>query len=326
MTRCERSRSAVAAALGLAAALLVHAPAARAQGEDQAAARVLFEQGRSLMKAGRYAEACPKLEAARRLYISAGILLNLADCHEKIGRTASAWSEFGEAEAVAKRTNRDADADEAARRQTALEPKLARLTIGVAHAVPGLSIERDGAPLAPAAWGAPLPVDPGPHEIRAQAEGFETWSKSVEIAATGQAISLDVPELRPSAGAAGPPSAGATPAVTATATVAPPERSSVLPWALVGAGGAVAIGGGVLMLIEASHASDARANHDTAAWDAAKTPWTIGLVGVIAGLGSAAAGGALYALRGRETATAGTNVSLWWSGDSAGGLLVGGRW
>ena len=81
------------------------------------------------MKAGHYPEACPKLEAARKLYTSAGIFLNLADCHEKIGRVASAWTEFGEAAAVAKRTNRDDDAEEATRRQAALEPSLPRLTL-----------------------------------------------------------------------------------------------------------------------------------------------------------------------------------------------------
>ena len=149
------------AVLALLAAIGARAPVARAEAEDQAAARALFEQGRALMKNGQFPEACPKLEAARELYTSAGILLNLADCHEKIGRTASAWTEFGEAAAVAKRTNRDADADEATRRQTELAPKLARLTIAVPHAVPGLSVERDGAPIAPPPGGASLPVDPG---------------------------------------------------------------------------------------------------------------------------------------------------------------------
>ena len=88
MTRCELRGISLAAALACAAAVSAHAPVARAQAEDQAAARALFDEGRALMKAGQYADACPKLEAARRLFTSAGILLNLADCHEKIGRTA----------------------------------------------------------------------------------------------------------------------------------------------------------------------------------------------------------------------------------------------
>ena len=49
------------------------------------------------------------------------------------------------------------------------------------------------------------------------------------------------------------------------------------------------------MLIEAGHASDARTNHDPAAYDTAKTPWTVGLVGAIAGVASAGVGVALLA-------------------------------
>jgi hypothetical protein len=326
MTRCEPRRISLAAALVCLAALVARAPAARAQAEDQAAARSLFAEGRALMKAGHYADACPKLEAARKLYTSAGILLNLADCHEKIGRTASAWTEFGEAAAVAKRTNRDDDAEEATHRQAALEPSLPHLTIRVAHPVPGLGVKRDGAPIAPAAWGAALPADPGPHEIRAEAAGFEPWTGSVTVSTPGQVVTVDVPELHATLGATAPAAGRVKPVLV---TVVPGETSpanNVLPWALIGGGGAVAVGGVVLMLIEAGHASDARANNDPAAYDAAKTPWTIGLVGAIAGAASAGVGVALLVAHPGESAPAGPTVSAWWGGGSSGGLRLAGSW
>lgn len=280
------------------------------------------------MKASKYADACPKLEAARKLFTSAGILLNLADCHEKIGRTASAWTEFGEAAAVAKRTNRDDDAEEATRRQAALEPSLAHLTIRVAHDVPGLSIKRDGAPIASAAWGAALPVDPGAHEIRAEAAGFEPWAGSATVSAPGQVVTVDVPELHPTLGPAATAAGRVKPVLV---TVVPGETSpadSLLSWALVGGGAAVAVAGGVLMLVEAGHASDARTNNDPAAYDAAKTPWTIGLVGAIVGVASAGVGVALLVAHPGESAPAPASptVSAWWGGGSSGGLLLAGRW
>ena len=327
MTRCEARRISLVAALICAAGLTAHAPAARAQAEDQAAARVLFEQGRSLMKGGRYADACPKLEAARKLFVSAGILLNLADCHEKLGRTASAWTEFGEAAAVAKRTNRDDDAEEATRRQAALEPTLARLTIRVAQAIPGLAVKRDGAPIAPAAWGAALPVDPGAHEIRAEAAGFEPWTGTANVSTAGQVVTVDVPALQATLGATQSAGGKVKPVLV---TVVPGEtsrqESNVLPWALIGGGGAVAVGGIVLMLIEAGHASDARTNHDPSAYDAAKTPWTIGLVGALAGAVSAGVGAALLVVaHPDESDTSGTKVLAWWGGGS-GGLGLAGSW
>ena len=145
MTICSRFASVVV--LGV----LLASPQARAQAEDQAAARSLFDEGRKLMKAGKYDDACPKLEAASKLYASAGILLNLGDCFEKIGRTASAWTEFGQSAAVADRADRRDQAAEAKRRQAALEPKLARLTIHVPREVPGLVVSRDSTDLGPAA-------------------------------------------------------------------------------------------------------------------------------------------------------------------------------
>ena len=326
MTRCEARRISLGAALVCAAAVSTRAPAVRAQAEDQAAARALFAEGRVLMKAGQYAAACPKLEAARKLFTSAGILLNLADCHEKIGRTASAWTEFGEAAAVAKRTNRDDDAEEATRRQAALESALAHLTIRVAHAVPGLSVKRDGAPIAPAAWGAALPVDPGAHEIRAEAAGFEPWTGSATVSTPGQVVTVDVPELHATLGATAPAAGRVKPVLV---TVVPSETSpgdNVLPWALIGGGGAVAVGGVVLMLVEASHASDARTNHDPAAYDAAKTPWTVGLVGALAGVASAGVGVALLVTHPGESAPSGPAVSAWWGGGSGGGLRLAGSW
>ena len=318
----------LAAALIGAVAIVGRAPAAHAQAEDQAAARALFAEGRSLMKAGKYANACPKLEAARKLYTSAGILLNLADCHEKIGRTASAWTEFGEAAAVAKRTNRDDDAEEATRRQTALEPSLPRFTIRVAHAVPGLGVKRDGAPIAPAAWGAALPVDPGAHEIRAEAVGFEPWIGSATVSTPGQVVTVDVPELHATLGATAPAAGRVKPVLVTVVPSETPPADNVLPWALIGGGGAVAVGGVVLMLIEAGHASDARTNHDQAAYDAAKTPWTIGLVGALAGAASAGVGAALLVAHPGESAPASASptVSAWWSGGSSGGLLLAGSW
>lgn len=323
-------------ALACAALLSTVAPNLHAQAEDQATARALFDEGRKLMKANQFAAACPKLEAAHKLYGSAGILLNLADCYEKTGRTASAWSEFGEAASVAARSNRPDDADEARRRQAALEPSLDRLSIRVAHAAPGMVVKRDGVPLSSAAWGTMLPVDPGAHEITAEAAGYEAWSSSINLAKPGQTATVDVPELRalPSAASPSPapgtsPSPGEPPANADRVAVnvnsgSAPSGSRVLPWVLVGGGAAIAVGGLALMFVESGKAGTARDNHDPAAFDAAQTPWTIGLVGAIAG-GLGAAGGVvlLATSHGSPSRESATRISPW-IGAGGGGVRVGG--
>jgi hypothetical protein len=76
------------------------APASRAVAQDgpnvKALAQSLFKEGRTLMTAGKTAEACDKFAESDRLDPEIGTHLNLAMCHETLGKTASAWVEFGE--------------------------------------------------------------------------------------------------------------------------------------------------------------------------------------------------------------------------------------
>src|SRR5262245_57364431 len=95
--------SVMASALSLA---LLAPSAARAQSaSDPATARVLFAEGRKLLAAKNYAEACPKFEESLRLDSGIGAMYNLADCWEKSGRTASAWAMFLDTAAAARAAN-----------------------------------------------------------------------------------------------------------------------------------------------------------------------------------------------------------------------------
>src|SRR6185436_12399932 len=64
---------------------------------DKSLATQLFKEGRALVDQGKVAEGCRKLEESQRLDPGGGTLLNVALCHEKEGRTATAWAEFTEA-------------------------------------------------------------------------------------------------------------------------------------------------------------------------------------------------------------------------------------
>src|SRR4051794_32728475 len=61
---------------------------------DEAGARALFAEGRKLVDAGNYPAACIKFQDSFRLDPGVGTNFNLADCLERIGRTASAWAHF----------------------------------------------------------------------------------------------------------------------------------------------------------------------------------------------------------------------------------------
>jgi tetratricopeptide (TPR) repeat protein len=337
MTTCSLLKRSRASCCAVACATLLFSGLAHAQSEDQAAARTLFNEGKKLLEQKQYPAACAKLDAARKLYVSAGILLNLADCYDKIGRSASAWTEFGEAASAAENANRTDQVKEAKRRQAAIEPKLARLLVRVPRAVKGLSIKRNESALGAAAWGAAIPVDPGTHEIRAEASGYETWTKSVEVTVAGQTTTVDVPELHRSAATAPIPTTpsenlsrerkevGAA-AESDTGTTPAASRSHVLDWVLIGSGVAIGLGGGSLMLVESNRAQQARDRDDLAAYNQTKTAYYVGLGGAIAGGAVAATGMLLFAMhKGKGTVTTGT-VATPWVATGSGGVSLSGRW
>jgi hypothetical protein len=163
------------------AALAFATPVWSVHAEDTAAAQVLFEEGRTLAQAGKCEEAIPKFVASHKLDPAPGPLLNLADCLEKTGRTASAWARFIEAAGLLKGLGQPEREAWARKRAGELFPKLARLTIIATAAPPGLEVKRDGVTLDFAALGSPLPVDPGRHLIEARAPGKKAIRAEVTV-------------------------------------------------------------------------------------------------------------------------------------------------
>jgi hypothetical protein len=185
------------------------------------------------MAAGDFASACPKLAESQVLDPSGGTLLNLAVCHEKQGRLATAWSDFKEALSVARRDNR-ADRFEVAREHLAtLEPQVPSLTIRVARAKPEQRVLLDGAAVRDAAWGTPIAVDPGPHRLESSAAGHTAWTGPVEVAVAERKVVV-IPELTLDTGSASTP----PPATEEAKTPAAEEegRGSALGWVVLGTG------------------------------------------------------------------------------------------
>src|SRR6185437_15434982 len=88
---------AVGAALGLWTG---ERPARAQNASDKAAAEALFDAAKKLYADKKYAEACTRFDASEKLDRGIGTLLYLADCYEHVGRTASAWATFREAESL----------------------------------------------------------------------------------------------------------------------------------------------------------------------------------------------------------------------------------
>ncbi|AKT39095.1 tetratricopeptide repeat protein [Chondromyces crocatus] len=188
--------------LALGCALLLIGTPQSASGEptqaDQAAADALFNEAQQLLEAGQFDAACPRFLESHRLDPAAGTLLNLGDCHERAGRTASAWGAFREAYALARQVGDKVREQEAQRRADALKPRLSYLTIEAAasEAQGALTITRGGREVAPGLWGVAVPVDPGAHAVVVSAPGKETWRTTVQVAPGGGTTRVVCPTLQ----------------------------------------------------------------------------------------------------------------------------------
>ena len=246
-----------------------------AQERDPAAAQALFDQGRALMKAKNYAEACPKLAESQRLDPGIGTQFHLADCYENQGKVASAWANFLEVASLAAASNQP-DREKAAKARAArLEPRLPKLTIVVpaTSRAPGMQVSRDGVGVGEAQWGSALPVDPGKREISVSAPGRQTYTDTVSVN-EGMAATIKVPALQPAPeGAAPAPTPPAAPVSSAPAPQpaplpadrpAPAEAASSSPGGLViglGVVGVVGLGAGTVLGLMAKSKYDDSKEH-----------------------------------------------------------------
>jgi hypothetical protein len=215
----------------LFAAVLSLAQTAHAESSttQKAAAEALFDDALRLMKAGRHADACPKLEESQRIDPGVGTLLYLGECYENVGRTASAWATFREAASRAGAEGQNERLKTASERAARLEPKLAYLTVQVApetRALPGLTVKLGQTTLGSEFFGIAAPVDPGEARIEVAAPGHASFTTSVTVE-PGSRSQLSVPAL----GQASPAKDTAVGATTPPPTTSepPPDEQGPLP-------------------------------------------------------------------------------------------------
>jgi len=151
----------------LATGTAIAAPA-----DDEAKAKQLFEEARDLVKADKWEEACEKLATSKKLSPRMLTTYRLADCHEHIGKTASAHSGFIEAADLAKAVGDSTKQQDALTRAKQVEGKLSRVLLELPKE-PGLVVKIDGNTIPTALTREKLPLDPGEHELVASAEGKE---------------------------------------------------------------------------------------------------------------------------------------------------------
>jgi hypothetical protein len=151
------------AALGSAASIERAAADPRTERADQ-----LFAEGKRLFDSN-LAQACAKFDESLQYNPAAiGTLLNVALCHEKLGRIASAVDKFTEARDRAKEQGLAQHVRAAEQHLVALEPEVPYLAIRLAELAPDTTVLIDERVIAPGAL-ASIAVDPGERVITVSA-------------------------------------------------------------------------------------------------------------------------------------------------------------
>jgi hypothetical protein len=219
-------RRALEATLALYLPLVPSTALGQGAPDTASAAQAAFDQARVFAQAGDYTDACPKFEESERLAHGTGTLLNLADCYDKVGRTASAWLTFLRARDSAREAGQTDREQLATLRASVLEPRVTRLVVHVADPPPeGLHVFRDGTELSPSDENRALPVDPARYAMRAERAG-RSWSDVVSATEPGATIDVTIPALDAATPVAAP--APAAPAATTPMPVPAPTPTPVV--------------------------------------------------------------------------------------------------
>ncbi len=183
-------------ALGLVASLCLASAGAQAQPTPRPQAvheaRALFQQGLALVREERWGEALEYFRRSRALAERPSTIFNIGSVLVRTGRMAEAVSVLEEFLRVSDPRANEAERREAERLLTDARNARARLTLTLTAAA---TVWLDGAQLEGDGVERVIALDPGEHQLRVQAAGYEEEAFTVS-ALPGQTLGRSV-ELRP---------------------------------------------------------------------------------------------------------------------------------
>jgi hypothetical protein len=164
---------------------------------DHLTARALAHEGYEAQKRGQYAEAADRFQRAEALVHAPTLELGLARAEVGLGKLVEAHETYrrivreelvpGAPAPFAKAV------DDARRELTAIEPRLAWITIDVPGPSPSsVRVSVDGVSLPAAVLGIKRASDPGEHRLRATAPGFAPAERTFTVA-EGETVAISVP-------------------------------------------------------------------------------------------------------------------------------------
>jgi hypothetical protein len=257
--RAPRRALAAVAFVAFAASTILAERAAEAAepSPEAAAAEALYGSAKDALARGDNRRACELFEESFRVQPGAGTLLNLGECHARLGQWAAALDYFRQARRrLAPGDYRIAFAD---KRISDLEGTAPRLELRLSGPSPEeVHVFLDDREIPAESLGAPLAVDPGTHVLLVRAPQRRVERTEVTL----EEREIKTLELAP--GPLLPGGLGMSPSATGvSAAGAPPDPGRVQRiWGFsVGGVGLVALGAGGILGLTAHATYDAALSH-----------------------------------------------------------------
>jgi hypothetical protein len=239
------------------ALLAARAAEAAEPSPEAAAAEALYGSAKDALARGDNRRACELFEESFRVQPGAGTLLNLGECHSRLGQWTAALDSFRQArERLAPGDYRIAFAE---RRIADLENATPHLELRLSGPSPKeVRVFLDDREIPAESLGAPLAVDPGTHVLLVRAPEHRDERTEVTLA------EHEVKRLELAPGPLLPGGLGMSPdATSVSAAVAPPDPGRMQRiWGFgVGGVGLVALGAGGILGLTAHATYDAALSH-----------------------------------------------------------------
>ncbi len=232
------------------AGALVGALAPTARADQRAEADAAFKHGREAFKAEKYQEACDAFEESQSLDPQLGTKFNLAQCYEKVGKLATAYTMYNELLALDDNTFRKHLTTDAL---AALEPRVPKIQVVIDKPPPDVVVTIQDAKGVgrPADLNAPTRVDVGDYKVVAVAKGMRDWISPTTHASEGQVTQIVV-VLAPGEQKPKPEP------VQSYSIWDPPARKRLRATAIVAGGGALVVGSLIVGYLAYSDYQDAQ--------------------------------------------------------------------
>jgi hypothetical protein len=240
----------VAAIPALQTSVALGAPPA-ADAEKQAAltkARQQFQQAIALETAEDWAGALSLFQQVAAIKLTPQVRFHMGLCEENVGRLAAALGDYKLAAMEAEQANAAEVGSQVASRLDQLRARIPKVVIVRGKGAEYATISLDGVSLGSSSVGSELPVDPGPHNIEAQARGFKPYSKTIQLAEK-ELKKFEI-VLEPAA-VEGVPTPEPTPGPGPEQPEAP-KKSLVVPFVIGGVGVASLAASGVFFILRGS--------------------------------------------------------------------------